>query len=123
MVDALCLDDLDQFGTELDDPLEELFQDLYHRLIESPGSNLDNPDRGYGLEGRLSSANRKDAVGPSIKHGIESELRKDVRVHNARADIAETAVGEYRIEIKIEADEGELGISLVADGAGVRRVS
>jgi hypothetical protein len=123
MVDALCLDDLDANGGELDDPLAELYQDLYHRLIEAPGSNLDDPSRGYGIEGRLSAAGRKDAVGPSIKHGIESELCKDVRVHNARATVTSPADGEYRVEIEIVADEGLLGIVLVSDGGGVRRVA
>lgn len=123
MVDALCMDDLDQFGTELDDPLEELWQDLYHRLIESPGSNLDDPDRGYGLEGRLSSASRHDILGASTKHGIEMELRKDPGVQNARATVTETAANEYRLQLEIVADEGELHITLVRDGDGVRRVA
>lgn len=122
MVDALCLDDLDLFGTEIDDPLEELYQDLYHRLIEPPGSNLDDPDRGFGIEGRLSSAGRQGAIGPSIKHGIETELDKDIRVHNARATVTSPTDGEYRVDIAIEADEGALNIKLVVDGGGVRRV-
>ena len=123
MVDALCLDDLDPFGTELDDPLAELYQDLYHRIIEAPGSNLDDPDRGFGLEGRLSAAGRKKALGASIKHGLEAELRKDPGVHNARATITETAPNEYAIAIEIEADEAALKITLVRNGAGVRRVA
>ncbi len=119
MVEALCLDDLDRFGTELDDPLEELYQDLYHRLIEAPGSNLDDPARGYGIEGRLSGV----ASGPSIKHGIEAEMDKSPSVRSARAVVTETAKGEYRIEIAIVADEGDLNITLVRDGAGVRRIA
>lgn len=123
MGDALCLDDLDMFGTELDDPLEELGQDLYHRLIEAPGSNLDDPNRGYGLEGRLSGGGRGSTFATSIQHGIESELSKDERVLQVRATVDSPAVGEYRIQIEIVADEGALGISLIADGAGVRRVA
>ncbi len=122
-MDALCLDDLDLFGGEIDDPLEELGQDLYHRLIEAPGSNIDDPARGYGLEGRLSSAGRSKTLPTTIRHGIEAELKKDRRVWAVRAAVESPAVGEYRVHIQIESDEGELGITLAADGDGVRRVS
>lgn len=122
MVDALCLDDLDLFGGEIDDPLEELAQDLYHRIIEAPGSNLDDPARGFGIEGRLSGAGRAGTLTTSIQHGLEAELRKDDRVHDAKATITTPAPGEYRIDIQIVADEGALGITLVKDGSGVRRV-
>ena len=50
MADLLCLDDLDLFATEIDDPIGELEQDLYHRLIELPGTNPDDVNRGLGLE-------------------------------------------------------------------------
>ncbi len=122
MVDARCLDDLDLFGEELDDPLEELYQDLYHRLIEPPGSNLDDPARGYGLATRLSGSGRKAELPSTIKHGIEGEFRKDNRVHDCRADVTETAPGEYAIAIAIDADEGALRIRLEASATGVRRV-
>ncbi len=122
MVDALCLDDLDLFGGEINDPLVELAQDLYHRIIEAPGSNLDDPARGYGIEGRLSGSGRSRVLTTSIQQGVEAELRKDSRVFEARAAVDSPAVGEYRIDIQIVCDEGELGITLVADGSGVRRV-
>lgn len=123
MTDALCLDDLDLFGGEIDDPLEELAQDLYHRLIEAPGSNLDDPDRGYGFEGRLSGAVGAAIGMPVVERGIEGELRKDDRVTDAKASVTTTAPGEYRVDIQIVADEGALGITLVQDGSGVRRVT
>lgn len=123
MVDALCLDDLDQFGTELDDPLAELYQDLYHRIIEPPGSNIDDPNRGFGLEGKLSAGVRHGGIAPWIKVGLENELRKDDRVRDVRATITDTGNGECRIEIAVVADEGKIGITLVSDGTGVRRVT
>lgn len=123
MVDALCLDDMDLFGGEIDDPLEELAQDLYHRIIEEPGSNLDDPARGFGLEGRLSGSGRPGTLSTSLQHGLEAEMRKDGRVHDARATVSNPAAGEYRVELEIVADEGALGITLVKDGAGVRRVT
>ncbi len=123
MVDALALDDLDQFGGEIDDPLLELAQDLYHRIIEAPGSNLDDPARGYGLEGRLSSGGRTASFLTDIQHGLEAEMRKDSRVLEVRASVSSPATGEYEAHIQIVADEGELGIKLEADGSGVRRVA
>lgn len=122
-MDGLCLDDIDLFGAELDDPLAELAQDLYHRLIEAPGSNLDDPARGYGLEGRLSAAGTGQSEATAIEHGIEAEFRKDDRVLDVRASLSSPAAGEYRVDIQIMADEGKLGIVLVKDGSGVRRIA
>lgn len=117
MADALCYDDLDEFGGELDDPLEELAQDLYHRIVEPYGSNIDDEDRGLGIEGRLSGV-----VDASLKTDIETELSKDDRVQAVRATISKTADGEYRIDIEIKANERTLGIALEGDAGGVRRV-
>jgi len=122
-MEAVCLDDLDRFGAELDEPLAELAQDLYHRIIEAPGSNLDDPARGYGLEGRLSGAGRAGSLLATIQHGIEAELRKDDRVRDVRALVTTPAPGEYAIDLQIVADEGALKITLERDGSGVRRVA
>ena len=54
-VEIRCFEDMDQFGSETVDELENLAQDLYHRLIEDPGSNLDDPSRGMGLLNVLSA--------------------------------------------------------------------
>jgi hypothetical protein len=121
-MDALCYDDLDAFGRELDDPLEELRQDLYHRIIEDPGSNIDDPARGFGLEGWLSRGLPRGTIVAALRHGLEAELLKDDRVAKVSANVTETAPDEYLIEIEVIADETVLGIKLVADGAGVRRV-
>jgi hypothetical protein len=121
-MEALCLDDLDMFGGELDDPLEELAQDLYHRIVEAPGSNLDDPARGYGLHGRLSGAGRSADLMLGIQQGLEAEVSKDDRVLQARAYVTSPSVGVYEARLEIVADEGALAITLVSDGSGVRRV-
>lgn len=123
MVDALCWDDLDAFGTELDDPLAEILQDAYHRLIETRGSNLDDPNRGYGLADKLSGGGLPGVVTETIRHGIEMELGNDDRVHSVSALVLETSPGEYRISIAIEVDEEKLSLILEGNGAGVRRVA
>lgn len=109
-MDALCFDDLDAFGTELDDPVEELQQDLFHRLIEKPGENPDDSDRGVGINAMLSGV-----VDGSLKHRIEADFVKDDRVTACNATITEVASGQtgsqFRIDIEIQ-PEGSISILL-----------
>lgn len=133
-MDVLCLDDLDAFGTELDDPLAELLQDDYHRLIEAPGSNPDDPNRGLGLEDLLSAA---IAAGPnapsdavdlaSLGPRIETELLNDDRNADVRATLSvleQTARGTtFAIDVEIVSDQGLAGrLGITAGPDGVRRV-
>jgi phage baseplate assembly protein W len=119
MAELRCYDDLDQFGAETVDELEDLAQDLYHRLIEPRGSNLDDPDRGLGIEDALNGP-----LDPALKQRIEAELRKDVRVTAVAAAITEIETGSFRIEIEVEANEKELKLVLESDASGsVRRVT
>lgn len=101
MVDVICFDDLDLFGRELNDPLEELRQDLYHRGIEPPGSNIDDSDRGLGLDGSLNGP-----VDRGLKHQIEAEFRKDDRVDAVNAEITEVDESSYRVAIEVEPGGG-----------------
>lgn len=108
-----CYSDMDRFGSETANALEDLAQDLFHRLIEPRGSNLDDPDRGLGIEDALNGV-----VDSNLKLQIEAELRKDERVTAVSASITEIETGSFRIEIDIEADEEELGLVLETDAAG-----
>lgn len=118
MSDIRCSDDMDFFGEETDDALEDLSQDLYHRLIEDYGSNLDDPDRGLGLKDLLSGT-----LDPNLTQRIEAELRKDGRVSEVLATITTQADGSFRVEVQVVADEQALGITLESDGlGGIRRV-
>jgi hypothetical protein len=122
-MDLVAFDDLSTFGEETTSPIQELEQDLYHRLIETPGSNLDDPNRGLGIEDALSGPVSR-GLGPSI----EAEFRKDKRVLNVRAVVTQVTSGsnagqEFRIEIDVECDEGELGMKLTFDALGLRRAS
>lgn len=113
MADMRCYDDADPFGAECLDPLEELEQDLYHRLIEPRGANLDDPGRGLGIEDMLSGP-----FDSGLKRDIESELRNDPRVNAVEASLTELSDGAVRIEIRVEANEGVIGMTLQSDGAG-----
>lgn len=122
-MDLVAYDDLDTFGAECATPLEELEQDLYHRLIEPAGANIDDQNRGLGVEDMLSGP-----YDPAFAGRIEAELRKDARVSNVTATIldleAESNAGaSFRVLIDVKADEGELGMDLTFDSLGLRRTS
>ena len=118
MPEIRCFEDMDQFGAETADELEDLIQDCYHRLIEPRGSNLDDPSRGLGLEDALSGP--EDVA---LQAKIESELALDPRVTAVSATITKLETGSYRIQIAIGVNETELGLVLETDDTGaVRRV-
>ena len=118
-MDLACYYDLNLMGREVSDPLEELAQDVYHRLIETPGSNIDDPDRGLGLEDALSGP-----YDPTLGARIEAELRKDDRIGGVSATVLLVEDGHYEIAIEIEVDGSTIGVVFESDAAGgVRRVS
>jgi hypothetical protein len=117
-MDLIWLDDMDPFGRELDDPLEELKQDVYHRLLELPGSNLDDPERGFGLEDALSGR-----VDTRLAARIEAELSKDDDIDTSRVTMTELERGSYRIEIEVAVSDRIATIVLEADANGVRRAA
>lgn len=114
MNDLVAFDDLDEFGAEIATPLQGLEQDLYHRLIETRGSNLSDPTRGLGIEDALSGPVDRD-----LAARIETEFLNDPRVRKVQATVTEieggdsNAGGSLRIEIEVEADEGELALGFV----------
>jgi hypothetical protein len=122
MVDGLCLFDLDPEGLELDAPLDELYQDLVHRLLEEPASNLADIDRGVGILGLVSSA-----VDVSIlSSAIEQDFLKDPRVHAVQVSILPivdagggAVTGSYNVAIQVVPDPTQL---IAADGLQVTLV-
>ncbi len=119
-MDGLAFDDMDEFGRELDDPLEELVQDVVHGLLETFGSNPDLLTRGAGLLAALSGpANRLGAV----KAQIESQLNADNRLTSATVDIQPTSErGAYAITMVLGVNTNVLEVTLVVDSSGgVRR--
>jgi hypothetical protein len=104
MLDVRCFFDLDEFGEEITDPLEQLEQDNYHRLITPPGQNIDDPDFGLGLPMLLSGS-----IDASIGPRIEAELREDPRNAEVVALVQPLAGGEYDIQISIVPDPEKVG--------------
>lgn len=121
-MDGLAFDDMDEFGRELDDPFEELVQDVIHGLLESYGSNPDVLTRGAGLVAALSGpANRIEA----IRAEIEAQLHGDTRISSSTVDIQPTGDrGSYAVKIVLQVNGDEVPIALVVDsGGGIQRAA
>lgn len=118
-MDLVCLDDLDEFASETDDELEQLAQDLEHRLLEEYGSNPDDEDRGVGLLSRLSSTDDER----KIARLIEADFVKDDRVLSVVASVTVAnngnagAVFSISIEVTTNNDLLKLGYDVGANGA------
>lgn len=117
-MDLVCLDDLDEFASETDDELEQLAQDLEHRLLEDYGSNPNDEDRGVGLMSRLSG--HDDPI--MIARLIEADFVKDERVFTCVATVALAGVGNdgvlATIDVEVTTSAGllKLGYTAKADG-------
>lgn len=112
-MDLLCLDDLDEYGREIDDPEAELVQDVVHTLLEAYGTNPDAPTRGLGLEDALSGT-----AEPSLKHRIETELAEDDRIDAVTATIADVGGSGVRIDLQIQTSDAALGIRVLQNADG-----
>jgi hypothetical protein len=103
VTDLVCTDDLDANGSETTSDLQGLAQDIYHLLLESYGSNLDDPTKGFGAFTLLSgsSVNLLAAAG-----SIDSMLRSDSRVDMSKTTVTSTTSSppSYLISIEIQAN-------------------
>ena len=84
ITDAVCLDDVDSTGAETTSDLQALSQDIYHILLESFGSNIDDPSRGIGVRGLLNGTSQGLTRAAGI---LDSQLRKDNRIDSSRTTI------------------------------------
>lgn len=128
--ELLCVDDVDRYARELSDPLAELEQDIFHRLIEDPDSNLDanamGEQRGLGLGDLLSTP-----LAPNLGQLIKAECERDDRVTSASVLVTEQRNGNdvstvtIRITLTVDIDElntEEYVITLVRDASGLHLV-
>ncbi len=121
MADVRCFDDLDLFGRETVNELEDVDQDLYHRLLEARGSNPDDLERGLGLRSRLSG--RPD---PGLRSRAEDECQRDPRVEAVRGTVVELGSGATsipRLELEVEVNGQLLGVGVDLAAAEAERQS
>lgn len=88
--DLVCDDDVDPNAAETTSDLQTLEQDIYHILLEDPGSNPDDPDRGVGVPSLLSG---DTSVLATIPRQIESQLLNDERIEQVQAQIVHIPAG------------------------------
>lgn len=119
-MELVCRDDLDEFASETDDELEQLAQDLEHRLLEEYGSNPDDEDRGVGLMSRLSGTDDPTM----IARLIEADFHKDERVLTCVAQVKRRGRADNSgvfadVDITVTTTDGllKLGYAANADGA------
>jgi hypothetical protein len=108
VTDLVCVDDVDLFARETTSALQALVQDVYHMLIEAPGSNLDVPGRGIGIYNLLSapSANQKQ-----MANLIDQQLPLDARIDACTTTIVSDAeLGTIAFLLKVQVDGSVLTI-------------
>jgi len=128
--ELLCLDDVDPYARELSDPLAELEQDLFHRLIEAPDENLDasamGEQRGLGLGDLLTTP-----LAPNLGQLIKAECERGDRVTAASVVVSEVrngnAASTVTINITLTVDVDALNaedyaITIVRDASGLHLV-
>ena len=99
VTDAVCVDDLDPNGNETTSDAQALAQDVYHVLLEVVGSNLDDLNRGLGVEGYASAPSSKLALLPSI---CDSQLQKDTRITSSRTTLVQTSTAPMAFTLSIQ---------------------
>lgn len=117
--DLVCVDDLDPYMGETTSDLQNYEQDIYHRLGEPFGSNLDDPDAGAGLESVLSSSQ----TASQIQNRIVTEVRKDPRTTDASCVVSDTSANqdgsELTGQLEADTDDDHLSSAIGIDSDGL----
>lgn len=104
--DVRWYDDLDLFGSDVADDSEALQQDCYHVILEDPGSNLQDPDSGLGVENSLSGV-----ADPALASLAEQQIAADERVAGVSATLTDNGAGTVTLDVAIEPDPNEVDTS------------
>ena len=113
--DAVCVLDLDAYGTETTSDLQTLVQDVYHILLETPGSNIDLPTRGVGVKQYLSGPT---ASLTALSNKIETEMLEDDRIDTCTSKVTQDSTGAYILKLQIGVGGTVLGLSFAYTQAG-----
>lgn len=106
--DLVCYDDVDPLAAETQSDLESFAQDVYHLLLELPGTNPDDPNRGIGIELYLSGTFADFAKLPAL---IEQQIGDDPRATGCSCSITSNSNGTYGINIQIACSTGVLPLN------------
>jgi hypothetical protein len=98
ITDAVWFDDMDPNGSETTSDLQSLTQDCYHVLLETLGSNLDDPTRGIGVENALSASSTVLLAMPSQ---VDAQLLRDDRVQSSTTTLSQTGSLSWSMQTKV----------------------
>jgi hypothetical protein len=90
VTDLVAVDDLDANGAETTSDLQAYAQDIYHELIEAPGSNLADPAGGIGIGGLMSGASSDVVRAVST---IDPRLSQDPRCAKSETTLVTDSLG------------------------------
>lgn len=102
--DLLCFDDLSLDAMECSGPVEELEQDIYHRISTTKGQNIDDEDLGQSISDWLSQPITIDDAAKLL----EEEVEKDPRVARSTVSIVSDGDKGYVVSVEAETNEAEL---------------
>lgn len=113
VTDIRCLEDMDVYASETEDPLEMLEQDVFHVLTENNSANPDDPDRGLNLASLLSGV-----FDQGLQDAAEIEVAKDARVAASKAKLTTTGNNQSGIfgqmDIEIQPNDATLNPIVVS---------
>lgn len=119
MTDWRGVDDLDAFGTDTASDIEDLEQDVVHRIDTPRAANPDDPDLGLGVDNFLSGS--PDLVDISTK--IDNELKKDDRIDTSQSVVTLATDSQsgsiYDINVEIDTSDTTISLGLAAGPNGV----
>jgi len=119
--DAVCVLDLDPNGNETTSDLQTLEQDVLHVLIQTLGSNPDDPGRGVGIDQYLSGTQDDLAKLPGV---IENQLEEDDRIDGCSAVLGQQADGSWLLAIQIQVDGSVLSLQYgYVQGSGLAPIA
>lgn len=113
--DLVCDLDLDSFATETTSDFQNLVQDVTHILVELNGTNLDDSQKGVGIESYLSGTQLSfnGLIGV-----IEEQLSRDDRITGVIASIAQNTEETFTITIEISVSGTVLNLQYVWSAVG-----
>lgn len=113
--------DLDPFGAETTSDLQNLQQDISTLIIELFNSNLDDPNRGIGIETFLSANANQFSTLSGL---IEAQVLQDDRVSACTVTTTQNGNGAYSIIIQVQVGQTVLPLEYNwVSGAGLINLS
>lgn len=108
-MDLLCIEDFDPLGREVG-ARDAYIQDIYHSLLEEPGTNFDMPSRGLGLMGWLSAA-----YSDQWPRLIEQDCKRNELTTEAVCTITQASDGSLKIFVTLQIDGAAIALEIALD--------